>query len=147
MNEVNRSLANSRLVLTLAASLPFKLARCFCVVIKDLNFKAFSLTSGHSLNLKWQKTALSRSTTVRYLTPLRHIFSGTFLALVLQSKNRLSALSWLDSTSGFPHAPQWNCICKIDGEVMGSGTGPQKHVARDIAANQALKTLIDTNWS
>lgn len=30
---------------------------------------------------------------------------------------------------------------------MGSGTGPQKHVAQDIAANQALKTLIDTNWS
>ncbi|KAJ4468558.1 hypothetical protein C8R41DRAFT_37520 [Lentinula lateritia] len=65
----------------------------------------------------------------------------------LQSKNRLSALSWLNSTSGLSHAPQWNCICKIDGEVMGSGTGPQKHVAQDIAANQALKTLIDTNWS
>ncbi|KAJ3845552.1 hypothetical protein F5878DRAFT_2259 [Lentinula raphanica] len=64
----------------------------------------------------------------------------------LQTKNRLDALSWVDSISGPSHAPQWTCVCKIDGEVVATGTGPQKHVARDMAANLALTKLIDTNW-
>ncbi|KAJ3989026.1 hypothetical protein F5890DRAFT_178982 [Lentinula detonsa] len=65
----------------------------------------------------------------------------------LQKKNRLDALSWVDSTAGPSHSPQWTCVCKIDGEVVATGTGSQKHVARDIAANQALKILIDNNWA
>ncbi|KAJ4485624.1 hypothetical protein J3R30DRAFT_3283849, partial [Lentinula aciculospora] len=73
---------------------------------------------------------------------------GTFaLNNFLQRKNRLDALSWMESTSGPRHAIQWTCVCKINGEVFGIGTGAQKHVARDIAANQTLQTLIDTNWS
>ncbi|KIK70485.1 hypothetical protein GYMLUDRAFT_150255, partial [Collybiopsis luxurians FD-317 M1] len=68
------------------------------------------------------------------------------LNLVLQAKNRLHALSWLESFSGPRHAPQWTCVCKINGQEKGRGTGGQKQAARDIAANQALRVLIDEKW-
>ncbi|KAJ7922853.1 hypothetical protein B0H13DRAFT_1603321, partial [Mycena leptocephala] len=61
----------------------------------------------------------------------------------LQSKGRLAALSWQDSTSGPKSAPTWTSICKIFGEVRGTGTGPLKRTARDAAANQALKSLTE----
>lgn len=40
-----------------------------------------------------------------------------------------------------------NAITLVEGEVKGTGTGSQKHAARDIAANQALKALTDAGWS
>ncbi|KAK0481502.1 hypothetical protein IW261DRAFT_1470989 [Armillaria novae-zelandiae] len=61
----------------------------------------------------------------------------------LQSKGMLASLSWIESISDPRYGPTWTCICKIDGQVRGIGTGAQKHVARDIAASQALNTLIE----
>ncbi|SJL06477.1 uncharacterized protein ARMOST_09816 [Armillaria ostoyae] len=59
----------------------------------------------------------------------------------LQGKNRLDAVSWVESRSGPPNDPTWTMTCKIDGEVRGIGTGSQKHVAKDAAANQVLAYL------
>ncbi|KAI0348141.1 hypothetical protein BDW22DRAFT_1424354 [Trametopsis cervina] len=59
----------------------------------------------------------------------------------LQSTDRLAALVWAESTSGPAHAPVWTVVCKIDNVEMGSGTGAQKHVAKDAAAAQALRAL------
>ncbi|KIP11719.1 hypothetical protein PHLGIDRAFT_124620 [Phlebiopsis gigantea 11061_1 CR5-6] len=59
----------------------------------------------------------------------------------LQSIGKAEALSWLDTTSGPAHAPQWTSTCKIENEAKGKGQGPQKHIARDIAAKEALKAF------
>ncbi|KAJ7790781.1 hypothetical protein B0H14DRAFT_2535342 [Mycena olivaceomarginata] len=61
----------------------------------------------------------------------------------LQSKGQLAALSWQDSTSGPKSAPTWTCICKLCGEVRGTGTGYLKRTARDFTAKQALKSLTE----
>ncbi|KAJ7897330.1 hypothetical protein B0H14DRAFT_401069 [Mycena olivaceomarginata] len=61
----------------------------------------------------------------------------------LQLKGQLAALSWQDSTSGPKSAPTWTCICKLYGEVRGTGTGHLKRTARDVAAKQALKSLTE----
>ncbi|KAF9075036.1 hypothetical protein BDP27DRAFT_1213241 [Rhodocollybia butyracea] len=66
---------------------------------------------------------------------------------VLQRKNRSDALSWNESTGGPGHAPIWTCKCKIEGEVKGVGTAAHKQDARNIAAEEALKALIDSGWS
>ncbi|KAI0321227.1 hypothetical protein OF83DRAFT_1100813 [Amylostereum chailletii] len=61
---------------------------------------------------------------------------------LLQAKGMVDSLSWIESASGPPHDPKWTCVCKIDGEEYGTGTaGPQKNLARDIAAEQALRKL------
>ncbi|GBE77489.1 hypothetical protein BKA93DRAFT_822997 [Sparassis latifolia] len=59
----------------------------------------------------------------------------------LQSKNQHSLVSWVDTTSGPRHAPEWTSTCKFNGEVIGVGQGAQKHVARDAAAKAALEVL------
>ncbi|KAK0218669.1 hypothetical protein IW262DRAFT_1386790 [Armillaria fumosa] len=59
----------------------------------------------------------------------------------LQGKNRLDAVSWVEARSGPPNDPTWTMKCKIDGKVLGIGTGSQKHVAKDAASNQALASL------
>ncbi|KAI0925970.1 hypothetical protein AcW1_008256 [Taiwanofungus camphoratus] len=59
----------------------------------------------------------------------------------LQSQNQLSLLSWEESTTGPQHAPEWTSICKIGGQVVGTGRGAQRHIARDMAAKEALKAL------
>ncbi|KAK0208969.1 hypothetical protein DFS33DRAFT_1306659 [Desarmillaria ectypa] len=61
----------------------------------------------------------------------------------LQSKGMSASLSWIEFTSDPRYGPTWTCICKIDGHVRGIGTGAQKHIARDIAASQALDALIE----
>ncbi|KAF9451369.1 hypothetical protein P691DRAFT_773147 [Macrolepiota fuliginosa MF-IS2] len=63
------------------------------------------------------------------------------LNLYLQKRGRLTDLSWVDTSSGPRHEPQWTSICKIQGEPRGTGSGPKKRVARDIAANTALASL------
>ncbi|KAJ7651477.1 hypothetical protein DFH06DRAFT_544304 [Mycena polygramma] len=70
-------------------------------------------------------------------------FSDIFSSTDLQSKGQLASLSWQDSTSGPKSAPTWTSICKIFGEVRGTGTGPLKRTARDAAANQAMKSLTE----
>ncbi|KAK0234544.1 hypothetical protein EDD85DRAFT_955373 [Armillaria nabsnona] len=59
----------------------------------------------------------------------------------LQKQNRQAAVSWVESSSGPPNKPTWTMTCKIDGEARGTGTGAQKHVAKDAAADQALAYL------
>ncbi|KAK0200282.1 hypothetical protein DFS33DRAFT_1277755 [Desarmillaria ectypa] len=68
-------------------------------------------------------------------------FLQLYSPLDLQGQKRHDAVSWVESRSGSPNAPIWRMICKIDGQVRGIGTGPQKHVAKDAAANQALAYL------
>lgn len=101
--------------------------------------------------------------------------------LDLQGKDKLTSLSWVDTTrydfieirdlfiarSFFlqlvaPGLPQFGQVCarvcrrcyriaefltevvlSVDGVVKGTGSGLQKHIARDIAADQALKALAD----
>ncbi|PBK82573.1 hypothetical protein ARMGADRAFT_946230, partial [Armillaria gallica] len=58
--------------------------------------------------------------------------------------NRLSAISWVESHSGPRSAPLWTMTCKIDGEARGTGTASQKHVAKEMAAIQALACLMST---
>ncbi|TFK41924.1 hypothetical protein BDQ12DRAFT_710272 [Crucibulum laeve] len=65
----------------------------------------------------------------------------------LQGQDRASSLSWVESNSGPSHAPTWKCVCKIDGKEYGTGTGSHKHIAKDIAATQALNTLTGENTS
>ncbi|KAI0715083.1 hypothetical protein C8Q76DRAFT_446897 [Earliella scabrosa] len=60
----------------------------------------------------------------------------------LQAKNKAAELSWEDTFTGPRHAGEWTSSCKIDGQVIASGTGPQKNVARDAAAREALPILI-----
>ncbi|KAJ3550918.1 hypothetical protein NMY22_g146 [Coprinellus aureogranulatus] len=59
----------------------------------------------------------------------------------LQKVGRGSSLSWEESQSGPAHAREWECVCKIDGEVRGRGVASHKHVAKDQAAEQALAFL------
>ena len=37
--------------------------------------------------------------------------------------------------------------CVVEGQVRGTGTAANRHVAKDIAANQALRDLVDAAWS
>ncbi|KAJ7204490.1 hypothetical protein GGX14DRAFT_460665 [Mycena pura] len=70
--------------------------------------------------------------------------SGTVaLNNYLQSKGLVAALSWQESLSGPKSAPTWTCVCKISGQVFGTGEGSLKRTARDIAAKQALKSLTE----
>lgn len=59
----------------------------------------------------------------------------------LQALGKESSLVWLDSKEGPEHAPEWTSICKIDNEQIATGRGPQKNLARDAAARQALAIL------
>ncbi|KAK0486563.1 hypothetical protein IW261DRAFT_1560002 [Armillaria novae-zelandiae] len=59
----------------------------------------------------------------------------------LQKQNRIDAVSWVESNTGPPNKPTWTMTCKVDGKVCGTGTGLQKHVAKDVAADQALASL------
>lgn len=78
----------------------------------------------------------------------------------LQGKGRLSALSWLDESTGAQDAPVWKSTCKsefgrsivarfiliptilsVAGNVIAVGTGSHKHIARNDAATKALKVL------
>ncbi|KAI0094497.1 hypothetical protein BDY19DRAFT_988333 [Irpex rosettiformis] len=59
----------------------------------------------------------------------------------LQATDQAHALVWVDTKAGPDHEPIWTSVCKINGVEVGRGTGPLKHVARDVAARQALETL------
>ena len=70
---------------------------------------------------------------------------------------RVAALSWIDSTSGPEHSPEWKSLCKskmpficfvprlidfaVSGKEYGVGTGTHKHLARGVAATLALEVL------
>ncbi|KAF8807965.1 hypothetical protein BYT27DRAFT_7190059 [Phlegmacium glaucopus] len=59
----------------------------------------------------------------------------------LQGKRQLTSLSWLESWTGPSHAKTWKIVCKINGEVRGEGTSTHKHIAKDLAADQAWNAL------
>ncbi|TBU34439.1 hypothetical protein BD311DRAFT_746165 [Dichomitus squalens] len=60
----------------------------------------------------------------------------------LQNKGRAAALHWEDTFTGPRHDGQWTSYCKINGEVIATGTGTQKNAARDAAAREALPILM-----
>ncbi|KIY46337.1 hypothetical protein FISHEDRAFT_75771 [Fistulina hepatica ATCC 64428] len=72
----------------------------------------------------------------------QHIDGSVRLNNYLQAKNRLNALNYEQYMEGPRNAPTWTVRVKIDGVVLGSASGRQIHIARDLAANQALETLI-----
>ncbi|KAI0652338.1 hypothetical protein C8Q79DRAFT_1005546 [Trametes meyenii] len=59
----------------------------------------------------------------------------------LQEQGKLTSLSWEDSPTGPRHAAEWTSKCKINGEVVATGTGNSKNAARDAAADAALPIL------
>lgn len=76
----------------------------------------------------------------------------------LQGQKRAHLLSWEESFDGPPKSVQWKVICKgishvkpasftlmvyvtVAQEVKGTATGPQKGVAKEAAAKQALEAL------
>ncbi|KAI0673599.1 hypothetical protein C8Q78DRAFT_1076591 [Trametes maxima] len=59
----------------------------------------------------------------------------------LQEHGSLTSLSWEDNASGPRHAAEWTSNCKINGEVVATGTGNSKNTARDAAADAALLVL------
>ncbi|TFK26725.1 hypothetical protein FA15DRAFT_267141 [Coprinopsis marcescibilis] len=65
------------------------------------------------------------------------------LSQYLDKLGRGSSISWQEITYGPAHDQKWKCVCKIDGEPRGEGTGSHKHVAKNIAAAQALQYLIE----
>ncbi|KAI0720174.1 hypothetical protein C8Q72DRAFT_106403 [Fomitopsis betulina] len=66
----------------------------------------------------------------------------TALNNYLQSTDKANLLSWDESTSGPRHEPTWTCICKINGNVYGRGTGSTKQLGRNAAASVALERLM-----
>jgi len=62
----------------------------------------------------------------------------------LQTKDKANLLSWDESTIGPRHEPMWTCVCKIDGQEYGRGTGLSKQTARAAAAKVALERLIES---
>ncbi|KAH9837306.1 uncharacterized protein C8Q71DRAFT_595609 [Rhodofomes roseus] len=65
----------------------------------------------------------------------------------LQAQNKANLLSWVESVAGPRHEPTWTCICKIDEEEYGCGTGPHKQIARAAAAKVALERLVQESKS
>jgi len=48
---------------------------------------------------------------------------------------------WEERVSGEHHNVLWTVTCKIDGEPLGTGSGPRKSVAKEEAARIALLAL------
>jgi len=65
----------------------------------------------------------------------------------LQKTGRLTALSWEEISTGPNHDPSWKCSCKIDGVILGEGTGKSKQAAKDVASRTALSALIKRDGS
>lgn len=65
----------------------------------------------------------------------------------LHKHHMTTALSWKDWPTGDSHSPQWTSECKIHGTVRGVGNGTHKHIARDLAAQEALVFLTEEGAS
>ncbi|KAF9015771.1 hypothetical protein BDZ89DRAFT_1141950 [Hymenopellis radicata] len=59
----------------------------------------------------------------------------------LQSKHKTTSLSWIETPTGPQTEIVWVVVAKIDGVERGRGTGAQKYVAKDNAANQTIAYL------
>ncbi|KAG8947566.1 hypothetical protein FRC04_010616 [Tulasnella sp. 424] len=58
-----------------------------------------------------------------------------------QHNRLLNSLAWEDVTTGTNPNLTWTSVVKMDGKVLGSGSGARKKQARGFAARQALVTL------
>lgn len=93
------------------------------------------------------------------ITPYARISSDT--TLDLQAQQKLNLLTIEESCAGPSHAVTWTvtyrrmfmCLCSfvtrfmritVDGEALGTGSGPQKWQAKDAAAKEALQKLNQT---
>jgi len=56
-------------------------------------------------------------------------------------KDIVTSISWEETASGTEHDPQWTVVCKVDGEVRGTGMASKKKLAKDIAAKKAMIAL------
>ena len=82
--------------------------------------------------------------------------------LDLQARGKLTSLSWVDTCTGPRNQSVWTSTCKgvlrvgiiddsrpslpsstflVAGKVVAVGTGTHKHVARNVAATDALEVL------
>ncbi|KAG8694145.1 hypothetical protein FRC08_008676 [Ceratobasidium sp. 394] len=59
----------------------------------------------------------------------------------LQFQGRAPRFEWQESSEGPLHDCMWISVLRVDGQVMGTGQGRRKQVARDIAAGHALTHL------
>ncbi|TFK26726.1 hypothetical protein FA15DRAFT_667216 [Coprinopsis marcescibilis] len=65
----------------------------------------------------------------------------TALHNYMQNRGMLHLLSYADIPSGPCDQQVWTIQCKINGAVMGVGTGRDKQQARRLAAQQALQVI------
>ncbi|KAK0470079.1 uncharacterized protein EV420DRAFT_1498271 [Desarmillaria tabescens] len=63
---------------------------------------------------------------------------------LLQARNRLYDVSWVESVSGPRNAPTWTIQFKFAGAVIGVGTGITKRLAKEDAIRQAYTSLQST---
>ncbi|KAF8516093.1 hypothetical protein JB92DRAFT_3114376 [Gautieria morchelliformis] len=59
----------------------------------------------------------------------------------LQAQQKLNLLTIEESCAGPSHAVTWTVTYRLDGEALGTGSGPQKWQAKDAAAKEALQKL------
>ncbi|KAF8482085.1 hypothetical protein DFH94DRAFT_691702 [Russula ochroleuca] len=58
-----------------------------------------------------------------------------------QGLGRLSSISYLERDNGPTAEYRWTMTVKIDGVVMGSCDAPRRAMAKEAAAEQALRNL------
>ncbi|KAJ3762183.1 hypothetical protein EV360DRAFT_79541 [Lentinula raphanica] len=58
----------------------------------------------------------------------------------MQGRN-LSALSFEESSTGRSDQAIWTVVCKVDGEIKGTGTAATKADAKNLASKKALEAL------
>ncbi|KAG0707554.1 hypothetical protein DFH29DRAFT_896282 [Suillus ampliporus] len=58
-----------------------------------------------------------------------------------QSRHKSHLVSWVESSSGPPHALSWTTTCKVEGEVVSTATAGQKTAAKEKAAQIACERL------
>ncbi|KAF8506841.1 hypothetical protein F5888DRAFT_1798072 [Russula emetica] len=58
-----------------------------------------------------------------------------------QALGRLGSISYLETDNGSTAENRWSITVKIDGEVIGSCDAPRRALAKEAAAEQALKKL------
>ncbi|KIO19716.1 hypothetical protein M407DRAFT_246080 [Tulasnella calospora MUT 4182] len=58
-----------------------------------------------------------------------------------QNNKILNSLSWVDVATGTNPFTTWTSVVKMDGKVLGSGSGARKKQARNSAAREALISM------
>ncbi|KAJ3721943.1 hypothetical protein EV361DRAFT_943799 [Lentinula raphanica] len=58
-----------------------------------------------------------------------------------ESGRQSSVLSFEESCTGRSDQAVWTVVCKVDGEIKGTGTATTKAEAKNLASKQALEAL------